>query len=217
MKLVSNLGNVYGASKIQPHKVPNLEGKNWWSRDMSILNRTIAVYTNNRSCYFYYDGTMWYVPNGAFITASEITFAPEGTKLPGNTYRNRDEAFNKLDYDRGGIKDRMDCTVWSIKVLMDISYSEAHALLKSHGRKNGHGMPLITFLRNQKGELMGHQLTELASSKYHRKTVQQVVNENWPGKYFMFIRGHVFAMVDGKIYDARFFNRSRVTCMFKVD
>lgn len=217
MKLINKSEIVFNASKVQPHKVPDLTGRKWWARDVFVLGKERAVYTNGRSCYFHYEGMFWYVPNGGFISSTEVRLAPEGTKLPGNSYRTRQEAFVGYDASfREGLRDTNDCTVWSVKVLMGCSYKEAHQWCKDHGRKDGHGMYFQNILRAQNGEMFGKKLVEMELSSYKYKTVQQVVNEHWMGKYFVFVRGHVFAMVDGVIHDARYFNRSRVTSVVKV-
>lgn len=37
-------------------------------------------------------------------------------------------------------KEKRDCTVRAMAVASDSSYKQAHALMKSYGRRNGHGV-----------------------------------------------------------------------------
>lgn len=53
------------------------------------------------------------------------------------------EDFRNLSIEAGKIGEHNDCSVKAISIACDVPYSEVHALLKSLGRKNGRGTPLV--------------------------------------------------------------------------
>jgi len=90
-----------------------------------------------------------------------------------------------------------DCTVRALELTTKLSYREAHALMARHGRQLGKGAHIDGAI----AELGGQRVYEQWYTP-RCKTVAAIAREYPKGFYIVRIRGHVFAMVDGKQIDA---------------
>lgn len=127
----------------------------------------------------------------------------------------RSQEFSKLCAKQQEIGEYNDCTVKAISLTCQISYEEAHALLKQLGRKDRHGFRLSCNL-DKVATALGVQFVRKESANFIRqypgchKNLNNVTtyhphrfNEVWKdGKtYLVFTRGHVLAVIDGKTHD----------------
>ena len=115
-------------------------------------------------------------------------------------------------------KEHNDCTVKAFAVAFDTTYDKAHAFLKEYcGRKNRHGI--------RAREHLPHKL---------KKTKTQIVEDAWDiqngtgitlnafckkyptGRFFVTVRGHAIAVVDGVVYDFKHSPKRKVLYAFQV-
>lgn len=92
--------------------------------------------------------------------------------------------------------ERNDCTVRALAIChATMSYADAHAHMRKHGRADMHGM---------KFGRIDNALTELGAKRIdvsERFTLAQFARRFSRGIYYVSIVGHVFAMVDGRQLD----------------
>lgn len=107
-----------------------------------------------------------------------------------------------------------DCTVRALACAKGISYDEAHAHMKAHGRVDRRGVqarPLYDAYAAAGFELTGiYGTTNKArfmqywfpNVKWHRGTsLKKLLPSLSKGRYIVGMRGHVFAVVDGVVMD----------------
>jgi hypothetical protein len=100
-------------------------------------------------------------------------------------------------WNAGRIKgERLDCTVRALAIChASMTYADAHAHMRKHGRADMHGM---------KFRRIDDALTELGAKRIdtsERITVAQFAKRFARGIYYVSIRAHVFAMIDGRQVD----------------
>jgi hypothetical protein len=88
--------------------------------------------------------------------------------------------------------ERQDCTVRALALARQISYNEAHGLLKWAGRQDGQGYALDIYLSYQK---YAHKLV------ISKTTIRDFVKTHPLGNYIIRIDGHVFAVKKGNTLD----------------
>jgi len=98
--------------------------------------------------------------------------------------------------------ERNDCTVRALVHAAGISYNEGHAALKQVGRVEGRG----TYAHQYRIAYAKYGFNEISAAvsptmSYKRATVSQFVKQHPRGTYILTVRGHAFAMIDGKQYD----------------
>jgi hypothetical protein len=89
-----------------------------------------------------------------------------------------------------------DCTVRALEMTTRLSYAEAHALMEKHGRKVGQGAHIDAAVH----ELGGRRVYDEWYTP-RQITVAEATKRYAKGFYIIRIRGHVFAVVDGKQID----------------
>jgi hypothetical protein len=94
--------------------------------------------------------------------------------------------------------ERLDCTVRAVSAACSLEYGIAYTLLKTFGRKDRHKISFVAFMacHARLGEY-GHRLIYSAEGL----TVNQFLKLYKSGRFIVRIRGHVFAVVDGCVYD----------------
>jgi hypothetical protein len=113
-------------------------------------------------------------------------------------------------YDKGGVgfvhtmagspkRERHDCGVVALSVVLDIPYELSHALFKAFGRKDKGYAPWDTF--RLKGPLKWSYVGPL-----YTITLKEFVRRYPHGRYFLVLRPrsrtcHALAVVDGAVYD----------------
>lgn len=106
----------------------------------------------------------------------------------------------KYVYDEAGSfeKERNDCTVRTLALTTNISYSKAYMMLNQAGRKNNRGFVIEKLLKNS-CSYFGHSFFKL---KFRKPiTIRKFIQKYPKGVYYAKIRGHVFTIKNGVIYD----------------
>ena len=110
------------------------------------------------------------------------------------------EKFSALQEASRELNETNDCAVKAVALVTGASYIEAHAALKSIGRKNRQG----TFFDDTKTALkmLGKQHFN-ATNQFKSRTVRTLERElaKYKGTFLIRVRRHVLACVDGKIID----------------
>ena len=89
----------------------------------------------------------------------------------------------------GFVNEKLDCAVRAYSIARGIPYSDAHMLFKQAGRLDRHK----TYLEHY--QKLGFNFCLFDG------TVAQFVRLHPRGRYYIGIRGHAMALVDGVIYD----------------
>jgi hypothetical protein len=96
-----------------------------------------------------------------------------------------------------GYRESLDCTVRAAAVAGGISYAEAHAQLKSLGRRDGHTFA-FGLLAN---EFVGAYRVRRNEFYSEYRTVGQFLKAKLTGRFVLRTNKHVFAVVDGVAFD----------------
>lgn len=125
--------------------------------------------------------------------------------------------------------ERKDCSVRALSNAMQISYEEAHAKIHAIGRKQGKGVntaELSKFYREAGMKMQIVGTTKLADylRRIHRdveaiegRTVENILKQLHTGRHIVHIKGHVFAVVDGKVLDKGMMKAgTRVVAVYSV-
>lgn len=124
-----------------------------------------------------------------------------------------------------------DCTVKTLAILADLPYGEAHYMLKGLGRKNRRGFLFNPRFNARTVDLfaaLGYNLKPVPASVWtpgprvpycctRRVRTLRTLPEALPtGRYMVFTRGHVCALVNGTIEDWAHDKRKHVRYVFEV-
>ena len=96
----------------------------------------------------------------------------------------------------GSVRGRGDCTVVALSILLEITYLQAVTLMTKYGRLANGKWPkrCLHFRASLSKILNGHMVARHGS-------VGKFVRTHPQGKFLIWVRGHVFAVVNGIIYD----------------
>ena len=130
--------------------------------------------------------------------------------------------FQEVQRQSDTIGERNDCTVKAVSVACQIPYSEAHLYLRSLGRQNGCGWyesdhwrgrrHISGYVDNLKKLGIEHEKVEVSS-----RTVSQVERELRTGHYMVKVRGHILALVNGKVEDWTAGRRHQIKAVYKIN
>ncbi|WP_391558986.1 hypothetical protein [Robertmurraya sp.] len=112
------------------------------------------------------------------------------------------------------MRETNDCTVKAFAVVFDTTYEKAHAHLKHNcGRQNRKGIisrdVLAPSLKKTKYKIGPY-------SKTNRITLKNFIEKHNTGRFYVCVRGHALAVVDGVIYDYKEGLRRQVTWAMRV-
>jgi len=129
--------------------------------------------------------------------------------------------FDLVQRESVALAERNDCTVKAVSIACQIPYSEAHTYLGRLGRRRGCGwyeMDHWRGMRHVSGYVDNlHKLgIEYEKVEVRSKTVSQIVRELTSGHYLVKVRGHVLALVDGKVEDWTEGRRHHVKSVYKI-
>ena len=108
--------------------------------------------------------------------------------------------------------EHMDCTVHATAIAAQIPYFEAHELLARFGRRPRHGVKYRAFIAwatsptgcsitgNPRGVIGAYRVQRVNLDK--SVTLGQFLKDFPNGRFVVRKRGHVFAVIDGKQFDA---------------
>ena len=108
-------------------------------------------------------------------------------------------------------RERNDCAVKAVAVTTQTPYEEVHALFKALGRRDrGRTMDWVTV----------QAVLKLGYTRIPRevdgKTIRTAAPKLTNGRYLVFVRGHVLAVVDGKTEDWSDGRLNRIKCVYEV-
>lgn len=104
-----------------------------------------------------------------------------------------------------------DCTVMALTAATGCSYDDCHAALRKAGRKNRRGCQFPT-IGKAAAKSLGFLMEELDWRDYSAKTMITAERDRRlrTGNFVVRVRGHVAALVDGKIVDWTAGRRHRI-------
>lgn len=87
------------------------------------------------------------------------------------------------------------CTVIALANTMDWSFGKAHRYMRKFGRRDCRGMALFEIARvmQELGKERGDDCQDM--------TINRFVKSHPKGSYYVLVRGHALAVVDGKVQD----------------
>ena len=110
-----------------------------------------------------------------------------------------------------------DCTVRALTASTGLDYDVCHAQLAKQGRKNRKGCHW-TIEGPKAAAALGFTMRQLPRSEYRAKTM--ITAERDPalrsGRFAVLVRGHVAALVDGKVVDWSAGRRHRIAAIYEV-
>ena len=124
------------------------------------------------------------------------------------------DRYNTLMSESRRYGEHNDCSVIAIAMIYELSYNEAHKVCFDHGRRARRG-----FYVNKAIKALGRTEKEYCPKQPNdsRYTVKTIGDELTYGKYFVFVSGHVLALIDGIVYDWTEDRKHRVTSVIQVD
>ena len=87
------------------------------------------------------------------------------------------------------------CSVIALANTMDWSFGKAHRFMAKHGRKHGRGMAMYQISR------VMQKLNKERGNDCNGMTINRFVKSNPKGSYYVLVRGHALAVVDGTVQD----------------
>jgi hypothetical protein len=139
------------------------------------------------------------------------------------------EVFARLNLTSQLKGETNDCSVKAVAVVAGVVYDEAHRALAARGRKLRKGAwthDILAVVR-----LFGKEVARRDAREFicqypspHRDVLKSVTthhprrfNKAWPkGKFLLFSKGHVSAVVDGQLHDWAVNKAKRVIAIYEV-
>lgn len=127
-----------------------------------------------------------------------------------------------------------DCVIRAAANATGMKYEDIHVIAKKNGRKDGHGTSMEVLLKTYRdigvhlsgvvGTTDSADLTRrvakrlnVVHSEFNGITLERFLRAKSTGKYICLMRGHAFAVVNGKLVDAGSLRGgTRITAFFKV-
>lgn len=128
----------------------------------------------------------------------------------------------KFEYNYGKYQDEHkrfnehnDCTVITMAEVCKLEYHEAHKILRERfARKNRRG----AFMRRTdfKTAMCEYKVAEGPYSDKNRVSLAQFCKKHPVGRFYVLVRGHALAVIDGVVYDHSEKPRRIVTKAWRV-
>jgi len=125
--------------------------------------------------------------------------------------------WDAMTVEAGKHNETNDCTVRCLTASTGLPYDVCHAQLKKQGRKNRKGCHW--FIEGPKAaKALGFTMRKLGRDEYRAKTMITAERDRklQSGSYAVLVRGHVAAMVDGKVIDWSQGRRHRIAAIYEV-
>lgn len=115
-----------------------------------------------------------------------------------------------------------DCTVRALALATGATYAEAHAHMRAHGRKDGHGAHIGRAYRaSTLGGMVCHAVNSpdtyraAGGRRYGLSVRQWLTSGELPARCILSVHGHVIAVIDGCVSDTfRVGSRRRVNAVY---
>ena len=129
--------------------------------------------------------------------------------------------FDLVQRESDSMGERNDCTVCAVAVACQIPYAEAHQYLRSLGRKRGHGWFEANHWRGMRHisgyiDNLNKIGIEYEKIEVRSRTVSQIERELRTGHYMVKVRGHVLALVNGKVEDWTAGRKHQIKAVYKI-
>ena len=112
--------------------------------------------------------------------------------------------------------EKNDCTVIAFAIIFNMSYDDAHLHLKEKcGRKNGKCLMSMTTIPSSLSGVK-YRIRSFSKEDGNQITLERFVKEHPVGKYYVCVRGHALAVVDGVVYDYYHGPKRKVKWVMKV-
>ena len=129
------------------------------------------------------------------------------------------QSFEPLRITIHKYKEHNCCTVVALACTMDWSFGKAHRHMAKHGRKPRKGMYLSNWLpamedaANKSGKTVKHMVC------YTGMTIGRFARENPNGTFYVQVRGHALAVVNGQMQDwtAQTAGRRKIINCYKIE
>lgn len=105
-----------------------------------------------------------------------------------------DSYTEEVKAERAALNETNDCTVVSLSVLLGVPYLEAHARMRQGGREHRKG-------RFMHKAAAWANMTQLRGILDKGVTLNQFVTAHPRGRFWVEVRGHALAVVDGVVHD----------------
>jgi hypothetical protein len=145
----------------------------------------------------------------------------------------------QLTYTDGGrniegfLNETNDCSVRALSLSTGVSYTKAHDLLKTEGRRDRKGSKLPMIKNSLHSLIVDHVIVDFQelvpsavmteNNRFYgtsprRPTLQSIVDKYPTGRYLIIVTGHALAMIDGVIHDKGEVSgpRTRVRNVFRI-
>jgi hypothetical protein len=110
-----------------------------------------------------------------------------------------------------------DCTVKALTAATGLPYDVCHAAMAKFGRPNRKGCNWHS-VGGKAAEYLGFKMTQLDYSRYNAKTMITAARDRnlRSGRYVVRVRGHVAALVDGKVIDWTAGRRHAIKAVYEI-
>ena len=121
--------------------------------------------------------------------------------------------FQKVKTAQVANRETNDCSVKAVSIACDVSYSVAHKALRLQGRPNGKGVNMLQIIRAVVS--IGYSMERVV---FRAKTVATIGRDSnlYNGYYIANVRGHVAAVVNGKVEDWTDGRRHKLLAVYKI-
>lgn len=100
------------------------------------------------------------------------------------------------------IKENNDCTVLALACVLGCSYESAHKHMSKHQLRRYRKGPTLKEVKEKfVPSFKNWRVVVGPYSKSESITVNQFVKKHPIGRFFVVVRGHAFAIIDGLVYD----------------
>jgi hypothetical protein len=101
-------------------------------------------------------------------------------------------------------KETNDCVVRALSLVSNLPYENVHKIVRTHlNRKRGRGVKkslILNLFKNEKALIKKH-LNFTAWEMSGVKTINQLIKTKPNGTFFILVRQHATAVIDGKVAD----------------
>lgn len=123
---------------------------------------------------------------------------------------------NYSELKEAGITDKGPCTVMTWANVFKCSPRDAKEWLIRFGYKSGRGGMTTEQVENAMKAVKKSTVVEGPYTRYNRISLQKFVEKHKEGRYYVLVRGHALAVIDGVVYDHTEKPRREVVRAFRV-
>lgn len=118
--------------------------------------------------------------------------------------------------ERAELNETNDCTVRAFAVVLNTTYERAHSHLKNKcGRLDRKGIRHSKMV-NLPDSLVNTKFAIGGPYMEKTRTLKKFIEDFPTGRYFICVRGHALAIVDGVVYDYKHSLRRRVKWVMRI-